>query len=291
MKAYAYDAAGRLISESRPGYSAGYAYDGNGNRTSRVLGGATRTYLYDDGDKLLSASEGGTIVRSYSYDAAGRTTSANGASIFWDARGYASSVSGTAMTTNGLGARTVEGAQSLLRDGAGVLAPVLADGAATYTPGLAERRSGTLTAYHGDLKSSAMQTAGGAVSAGRSYDAFGNVLASNGTWKGSSGYGGSFGYRETSGGLKLLGHRLYDSETGRFLSRDPARDGRNWYQYCGGDPVNGAVRAGGRGTLASCHSGRTPRPHRGRSGRWSRRARHPDGTVRGRAHSEPHPDL
>jgi len=37
--------------------------------------------------------------------------------------------------------------------------------------------------------------------------------------------------------LKLLGHRYYDSDTGRFLTRDKAKDGRNWYSYCENNPV------------------------------------------------------
>ncbi|RMG25020.1 MAG: RHS repeat-associated core domain-containing protein, partial [Armatimonadetes bacterium] len=37
--------------------------------------------------------------------------------------------------------------------------------------------------------------------------------------------------------LSLLGHRYYDSTTGRFLTRDPIGDGRNWYSYCGNNPV------------------------------------------------------
>ena len=31
--------------------------------------------------------------------------------------------------------------------------------------------------------------------------------------------------------------RYYDSESGRFISEDPAKDGYNWYSYCGGNPV------------------------------------------------------
>ena len=49
---------------------------------------------------------------------------------------------------------------------------------------------------------------------------------------------GGFGYQEDATGLRLLGHRYYDSSTGRFLTRDPMRDGRNWYSYCGNDPLN-----------------------------------------------------
>jgi RHS repeat-associated protein len=77
-----------------------------------------------------------------------------------------------------------------------------------------------------------------AVAATRTYDAFGNVTSSTGTWKGAFGYAGDFGYQEDASGLKLLGHRYYDSSTGRFLTRDPAKDGRNWYAYCENDSIN-----------------------------------------------------
>ena len=35
-----------------------------------------------------------------------------------------------------------------------------------------------------------------------------------------------------------MGHRYYDSDTGRFLTRDPIKDGRNWYSYCENNPVS-----------------------------------------------------
>jgi RHS repeat-associated protein len=78
----------------------------------------------------------------------------------------------------------------------------------------------------------------GAIAATRVYDAFGAELSATGTWKGPFGYAGGFGYQEDSSGLKLLGHRYYDPTTGRFLSRDRAKDGRNWYVYCDGNPLN-----------------------------------------------------
>jgi len=33
-------------------------------------------------------------------------------------------------------------------------------------------------------------------------------------------------------------HRYMDPTLGRFTQVDPARDGSNWYAYCGSDPVN-----------------------------------------------------
>jgi RHS repeat-associated protein len=62
---------------------------------------------------------------------------------------------------------------------------------------------------------------------------------------GAFGFAGSSGYQEDSdSSLKLLGHRYYDPSTGRFLTRDPAKDGRNWYGYCRNNPLHSTDRTG-----------------------------------------------
>jgi len=58
------------------------------------------------------------------------------------------------------------------------------------------------------------------------------VTSSTGTHTGRFGYGGPYGYQEDEGGLKQLGHRLYDPVAGRFVTKDPIKHGRNWYAYC-----------------------------------------------------------
>ncbi len=77
-----------------------------------------------------------------------------------------------------------------------------------------------------------------ATTATRQYDAFGLLVASSGTPQGPFGFAGGCGYQEDAdSGLKLLGHRYYDPSTGRFLTRDPVKDGRNWYGYAGNKPT------------------------------------------------------
>ncbi len=44
-------------------------------------------------------------------------------------------------------------------------------------------------------------------------------------------------YEDWETGLHYNFHRYYDSETGRYLRVNPARDGANWYVYAGGRPV------------------------------------------------------
>jgi RHS repeat-associated protein len=243
---YGYDLAGQLSSEVRTGYNVAYTYDANGNRTSKAVNGAVESYTYDSADKMLTAG-----AKSYTYDAAGRTVGINAPSgtttLSYDYESRVTAISGPGInethTYNGLDTRvgTVQGgvSRTFVRDGSYVTDPVLRDGQATYTPGVSERRGGVSTWSHSGLKNADAQTSSvGAIAATRVYDAFGAELSATGTWKGPFGYAGGFGYQEDSSGLKLLGHRYYDPTTGRFLSRDPAMDGGNWYVYARGNPVN-----------------------------------------------------
>jgi RHS repeat-associated protein len=53
------------------------------------------------------------------------------------------------------------------------------------------------------------------------------------------GYAGASGAQtDATSGLVLMGNRFYDAATGRFLSRDPAGAGENWYAYCSNNPVS-----------------------------------------------------
>jgi RHS repeat-associated protein len=61
------------------------------------------------------------------------------------------------------------------------------------------------------------------------------------------GYGAQFGYyTDAETGLTLCGRRYYDSETGRWLTRDPIgyAGGLNLYAYCSNGPAGGADPSG-----------------------------------------------
>ncbi|MCL4285625.1 MAG: hypothetical protein KJZ62_11060, partial [Fimbriimonadaceae bacterium] len=249
---YGYDDIDQLVSESRNGYSASYSYDANGNRLTRTVNSVTEDYVYDDADKLLEVKVGQQTVKEFTYDSAGRTTavetSAGTTSLTYD---YESRVTGitypnqstNSFSYNGLDTRVgltdSGGSKTFLRDGVSVTSPVLSDGAATYTPGISERRSSTTTFYHAGIKNGDSQSnTSESVTASVQYDAFGNVTSSSGTWSGPFAYGGPYGYQsDPDSGLKLLGHRYYDPSTGRFLTRDIVKSERNWYSYCHNSPL------------------------------------------------------
>lgn len=74
------------------------------------------------------------------------------------------------------------------------------------------------------------------------YDAFGNQLRVPGQREldieadpNPFCYCGEYFDTETS--EIYLRARYYDPSTGRFTSEDPAKDGGNWYNYCGNDPI------------------------------------------------------
>jgi len=156
---------------------------------------------------------------------------------------YPSTATNT-FTYNGLDTRVSKvdsaGTATYKRDGAHVTAPVISDGSATYTPSISERRSSTTKYYGSDrLGTNALETnSSQAVTATKTYDAFGMPVASTGSSASPFGFAGQHGYQEDAdSGLKLLGHRYYDASTGRFLTRDPVKDGRNWYGYCDNNPL------------------------------------------------------
>ena len=251
---YGYDQIDQLVSEVKGAplnYAASYSYDKNGNRLSRAVNGVTEAYSYDDADKLLSIV-GGPNPRTYTYDQQGRTdtiTVGQDVTTFdYDYDGRATSITYPNATSdsfgyNGLGARMtsngVNGSKTFRRAGLGVTSSVLSDGTKDYTPGVSSRENGVSTFQHSGLKNALDQTDSSEnVTASRHYDAFGNVINSSGTWEGPFGYAGNFGYQEDGNGLKLLGHRYYDPDTGRFVTSDPIGSGKNWYAYVGNNPIS-----------------------------------------------------
>ncbi len=251
---YTYDANGQLLSESRSGYSASYTYDANGNRASRTVNGVTETYTVDSGDKLTQVSVSGVPTKTFGYDGAGRTTSiqtSSGTTRFtYDFESRVTGInypnsSTNSFAYNGLDTRVGKtdsaGTATFRRMGAGVTAPVLGDGSASFTPGISERRGSTSSFYGADYlgTNSSLYSSTETVSATRQFDAFGNLTSSSGSSANPFGFAGNWGYQNDSdSGLKLLGHRYYDASTGRFLTRDPIKDGRNWYAYCSSEPTS-----------------------------------------------------
>jgi RHS repeat-associated protein len=72
------------------------------------------------------------------------------------------------------------------------------------------------------------------------YDPYGNVIRSTGAAVGQCNFGYSTKYTDPDTGLIYYGHRWYDPQTGRWLSREPLGEDAsvNLYTFVNNDPIN-----------------------------------------------------
>jgi len=126
-------------------------------------------------------------------------------------------------------------------DGVSPASDVLSDGYVSFTPGISEINGAGSRFYLPDAQGNSRGLLdGGQVNTdGYNWDAFGNSVSRFGVNPTAFAWGGGSGYQsDNDSGLKLLGHRYYDTRIGRFLSQDPVHAGGNWYEYAGNNPVN-----------------------------------------------------
>ena len=268
---FQYDGADQMVGEQRSGvapFTKAYTYDGNANRLTQTVNGTlAQQFTYDAHDKLISG-----IGETDSYDLNGnlryQTTDGQTTTFGWDGEDRLKSEFFPAsqafpsghedlFTYTGLGMRLTKhdptGTYSYLADGVSPASPVLSDGlTASFTPGISQTSGNgaggyTSRFYMADAQgnSRAMTDGGQALTDTYTYDAFGSAQSHAGGSATAYGWGEESGYQtDQDGGLRLLGHRYYDSRTGRFISQDPAGDGDNWYTYCGNSPTNGSDPSG-----------------------------------------------
>ena len=87
---------------------------------------------------------------------------------------------------------------------------------------------------HGDVIALVSKT-GSTVAKYYEYDAFGNEINPNAN--DTNPYRYCAEYFDIESGTIYLRARYYNPEYGRFTQLDPARDGLNWYAYCGNNPI------------------------------------------------------
>ncbi|MGX4691883.1 DNRLRE domain-containing protein [Streptomyces sp. JNUCC 63] len=273
---FRYDKAGRLTSVDDIVADIctrrTYTLDKRSNRTSAIsasgasgadcptTGGTTRTSAYDTGDRLVDSG--------YTYDAFGRTTALPGSTIGYYANDRAYQLtSGTQRQTWQLDSamrfrswKTEAGSGSTWTQTGSKLNHYDGDGDSprwivedTVTGALTRN----VTSFGGDLLATTSKTGETVLQLSNVHgdvalqlpldgeqppvaldsDEFGNARvgqsASRYEWLGAKQRSA-----ETVAGLTLMGSRLYNSETGRFLSPDPVYGGNaNPYVYPA-DPVN-----------------------------------------------------
>ena len=73
----------------------------------------------------------------------------------------------------------------------------------------------------------------GVLSGTKDFNSFGELVSCTPV----SGFGYAGEYHDAESGYIYLRNRYYDPDIGRFITEDPAKDGTNWYVYCGNNPV------------------------------------------------------
>ncbi|MHB8857268.1 MAG: DUF7948 domain-containing protein [Bellilinea sp.] len=265
---WTYDDAYRLASETRRDgsnavtYQAGFTYDAVGNRLTQTVDGVATQYTYNELDQLLTAGvaqyrydgrgnlaqvTNGTDVTQYAYDAADRLSSVtlpDGTAVAYtyDAVGRRVRQSVAAQVTYYLWDEiSPYGDVVLETDGSG---STLASYVLGVTELLSQKRGGATSYYLHDGQGSTrtLTDDSGAVTDTYAYTAFGERYAQTGTTANAYQYTGQ--QFDSLTGLYSLRVRNYDSETGRFLTRDLASVflddpiELNRYLYVHNSPIN-----------------------------------------------------
>ncbi|MFJ8493707.1 DNRLRE domain-containing protein [Streptomyces sp. NPDC094038] len=221
---HTYDTADRIE-------DTGYTYDAFG-RTTATPDGTTLSYYTND---LVQQETTSTTRQTWTLDAAGRlatwTTQAKGSDGSWS----------TGATRTNHYADTGDSPTWTAEDTSGTITRNIGD----LTHGLAATSTATggtvlqMANLHGDI---AVQLAVGTTTAtAYTYDEFGNTTSTaRYGWTGAAQRSS-----ETPTGLILMGVRLYDPTTGRFLQTDPIAGGNaNAYDFVYQDPVNNSDVSG-----------------------------------------------
>ncbi|MEU9144088.1 DNRLRE domain-containing protein [Streptomyces sp. NPDC048349] len=274
---FQYDGVGRLVGVDDIGNGVctrrAYSFDRNTNRTAQssatgladglcpATGGTTTAHSYDSADRLVDPG--------YTYDGFGRTTTLPGGSsldYYANDRVHRQTAGNQRQTwqldpTNRITSATTETNSAGTWSATTTTVHHYADGSdrPSWT---VENGQGGLTRYVGSLGGGLAATTSAAgdtvlqltdlhgdvavqlpldpaqAPAVLNHDEFGNPApgqpAARYGWLGAAQRS-----TQTPTGLTLMGARLYDPGTGRFLSTDPVMGGgANAYVYCSGDAVN-----------------------------------------------------
>ena len=198
------------------------SYDNNGNMTKKEHGGnmepnENHTYTYDILNRLEKHTLQGGAVTTYHYGSDGlrdkKTTGGDTIKYYCDENGI---VLNEANASGGHRATNVVGADGTII--------------------ARKNQNGDIGKFikneHGDVTNVIGETASNTYK----YEPWGTITAKTGTFDNPIRYSGE--YYDDESGLIYLRNRYYDPSLRRFISEDPAKDGLNWYVYCGNNPVN-----------------------------------------------------
>jgi len=212
---YAYEEGSNVLASISGPQPATFVSDNNGN----IVSENTRAYAYDPLNRLITVSEGGTQIASYTYNGLNqrtkKTTQAGTIIYHYDPQGR------LVAETDNTGQALVE--YIYLDD-----------------EPLAMIRDESVFYYHTDHLGTpqVMTDANGTVVWSALYSPFGNATVATSTIENNLRFPGQYYDAET--GLHYNYFRYYNPRTGRYITADPIglMGGVNLYGYAGGDPIN-----------------------------------------------------
>lgn len=253
---YSYDVAGRLTEVKKDGVIAStYNYDSNGNRLShnatagtfdvqdRLLTYGANSYSYTANGELLSKMTGGTTT-SYAYDVLGNLMQvvlpgATTIDYVIDGRNRR-----TGKKVNGVLTQSFLFQDQLNPiaelDGVGNIVSRFVYGSKSNVPDYMTKNNVTYRIISDHLGSPRLviNTVNNEIVQRMDYDEFGNVV--NDTNPGFQPFGFAGGIYDQHTGLVRFGARDYDSDSGRWTSKDPvgfASGDTNLYTYVLNNPL------------------------------------------------------
>ncbi len=235
---YTYDAVGNRIQKQAGSAVVTYAFDADDRLTSITGGPQVLTYIYDANGNRKEDWEGTNRLATYAYDAENRLTQL---AYTYTPTGQRMSVASTSTTYYGYDLQGSGGYDDVSAEynSAGVRQARYTRGSGIDEP-IGMLRGGSYYSYQTDAEGSVTRLTDSAQASVNTYryDAWGRATTESETVSSPFRFTG----REKDSGTPLYYYRArtYDSDTGRFTSKDPAGmvDGPNLYNYGGGNAVS-----------------------------------------------------
>jgi RHS repeat-associated protein len=217
--------------------AATYIWDSLSNLRNKL---GWQDLLYNpEANRLTQVRYGATVVHSYAHDAAGFVTNRDGVALGYDATGAIASIGSVVAFDHDLSgrpvSRTLNGVTKLFRFGGAIACTPAGSPLELDLGEVVIKLDGSTDRYrHMDYRGNVrFVTSGITVEGHATYSGFGRAYEEGEL--GERGFAGGF---EIDGlGLVVLGPRVLDSDTGRFLSQDPVFNAVNQYTYAQGNPV------------------------------------------------------